>query len=142
MPISNSTCYILDKNQNILPIGVPGEIYVGGDGVAIGYLNNPELTKEKFITNKFGPGKLYKTGDIGYWEETGIVQFVSRLDDQVKIRGYRIELKEIETKILEFNNIKECAVIIAENNASKILVACISTKNKINIQELNTGLKS
>ncbi len=142
IPVSNSTCYILDKNQNLLPIGIPGEIYVGGDGVALGYLNNEALTKEKFIPNKFGEGNLYKTGDLGCWEEDGIIQFVSRIDDQVKIRGFRIELKEIETKILEFGNIKECAVIIAENNSTKILVACIGTKNKIDTKELNTFLKS
>ncbi len=142
IPVSNSTCYILDKNQNLLPIGIPGEIYVGGDGVALGYLNNETLTKEKFIANRFGEGNLYKTGDLGYWEENGILQFVSRIDDQVKIRGFRIELKEIETKILEFGNIKECAVIIAENNSTKILVACIGTKNQIDTKELNKFLKT
>lgn len=142
MPVSNSTCYILDKNQNLLPIGTPGEIYVGGDGVALGYLNNEKLTEEKFIPNKFGEGKLYKTGDLGYWEKEGIIQFVSRMDDQVKIRGFRIELKEIETKILEFGNIKECAVIIAQNGATKILVACIGTENQIDTKELNTYLKT
>ena len=142
IPVSNSTCYILDKNQNLLPIGIPGEIYVGGDGVALGYLNNEKLTEEKFIPNKFGEGKLYKSGDLGYWEKEGIIQFVSRMDDQVKIRGFRIELKEIETKILEFGNIKECAVIIAQNGATKILVACIGTENEIDTKELNTYLKS
>ncbi len=141
-PISNSTCYILDKNQNLLPIRVPGEICVGGDGVAIGYLNNERLTAEKFIPNKFGEGRLYRTGDLGYWEDDGIIQFVSRIDNQVKIRGFRIELKEIETKILEFEGIKECAVIVAENNSTKILVACIVAKNQLNIESLNTYLKS
>ncbi|MBQ2917447.1 MAG: SDR family oxidoreductase [Clostridia bacterium] len=141
MPVSNSTCYILDKNQNLLPIGIPGEIYVGGDGVALGYLNNKELTEEKFIPNKFGEGKLYKTGDLGYWEKEGIIQFVSRMDDQVKIRGFRIELKEIETKVLEFGNIKECAVVIAQNGSAKILVACIGTKNEIDTKQLNKFLK-
>ena len=142
VPVSNSTCYILDKNQNILPIGIPGEIYVGGDGVAIGYLNNKALTDEKFIPNKFGNGKLYRTGDLGYWQEDGIIQFISRIDNQVKIRGFRIELKEIETKILEFGNINECAVIIAENNSTKILVACIGTNNQINTKDLDVYLKS
>ena len=141
-PVSNSTCYILDKNQNILPIGTPGEIYVGGDGVALGYLNNDKLTKEKFIPNKFGDGKLYKTGDLGYWEKEGIIQFVSRIDNQVKIRGFRIELKEIESKILEYGNIKECAVIIAENNNIKTLVACIATKKEIDTKNLNSYLKT
>lgn len=141
-PVSNSTCYILDKNQNLLPIGVPGEICVGGDGVAIGYLNNEKMTKEKFIPNKFGAGRLYRTGDLGYWNGDGTIQFVSRIDKQVKIRGFRIELKEIEAKILEFGNIKECAVIVAENNSNQMLVACIGTKNNINTKDLNTYLKT
>ncbi len=142
IPVANSTCYILDKNQKLLPINTPGEIYVGGDGVAIEYLNRPELTKEKFISNPFGTGKLYKTGDLGYFEENGNLQFLSRIDSQVKIRGFRIELKEIETKILEYGNIKECAVITMENNSSVYLTACIVSKDKINIQELNSYLKS
>lgn len=142
IPVSNSTCYILDKNQNLLPIKIPGEIYVGGDGVALGYLNNEKLTEEKFIPNKFGEGKLYRTGDLGYWEEEGIIQFVSRIDDQVKIRGFRIELKEIEAKILEFGNIKECAVIIAENGSTKILVACIGTEKQLDTKQLSAYLKT
>ena len=141
-PVSNSTCYILDKNENLLPFKTPGEIYVGGDGVAIGYLNNKKLTDEKFIKNKFGEGKLYKTGDLGYWEEEGIIQFISRLDKQVKIRGFRIELKEIEAKILEFDNVQECAVIVIEGNNSKLLVACVAGKNKIDTKKLNEYLKN
>lgn len=142
IPVSNSTCYILDKHQNLLPIGIPGEIYVGGDGVALGYLNNPELTNEKFIPNIFGEGKLYKTGDLGYWENEGVIQFMSRIDNQVKIRGFRIELKEIETKILEFGHMKECAVIIADNNKTKMLVGCIGTSEQIDVKELNAYLKA
>lgn len=142
IPVSNSTCYILDKNQNILPTKVPGEIYVGGDGVALGYLNNPELTNKKFIKNPFGEGKLYKTGDLGYWEEKGAIQFSGRIDFQVKIRGFRIELKEIESKILEYGNIQECAVITSGNDASKILVACIASKNNIDTKRLNSYLKT
>lgn len=141
-PVSNSTCYILDKNLNLQPIGVPGEIYVGGDGVALGYLNRDDLTSKAFIPNIFGEGKLYKTGDSGYWQKDGLIQFISRIDQQVKIRGFRIELKEIQTKILEYGKIQECDVIVAENNSSKILVACIGTKNQIDIKDLNAYLKS
>lgn len=141
-PVSNSTCYILDKNLNLQPIGVPGEIYVGGDGVALGYLNRDDLTEKAFIPNKFGIGKLYKTGDFGYWEDKGIVQFISRIDNQVKVRGYRIELKEIQSKILEYGKIKECSVIVAEHNSSKIIVACLGTKNPIDLKDLNNYLKS
>ena len=142
IPVSNSTCYVLDKNQNPLPIRIPGEIFVGGDGVALGYLNNEALTMEKFVTNKFGEGTLYKTGDLGYWEEDGTLQFVSRIDNQIKIRGFRIELKEIESKILEFGNIKECAVIVSQKNEGASLVACIVEKNKISTEKLDLYLKS
>ena len=128
--------------MNLQPIGVPGEIYVGGDGVALGYLNRDDLTEKAFIPNKFGIGKLYKTGDFGYWENEGIVQFISRIDNQVKVRGYRIELKEIQSKILEYGKIKECSVIVAEHNSSKIIVACLGTKNPIDIKDLNNYLKS
>lgn len=100
------------------------------------------MTKEKFIPNKFGAGRLYRTGDLGYWNEDGTIQFVSRIDKQVKIRGFRIELKEIEAKILEFGNIRECAVVVTENNFTQMLVACIGTKNNLNTKELNTYLKT
>lgn len=141
IPVSNSTCYVLSKNMQLLPIGIHGELYVGGDGVAIEYLNNKALTNEKFIPNIFGKGKLYKTGDLCYFDENGVVQFISRIDKQVKIRGFRIELKEIETKILEFGNIKECAVIIFERNDNKFLAAYVVAKNDFNTKKLNKYLK-
>ncbi|MBR3255666.1 MAG: amino acid adenylation domain-containing protein [Clostridia bacterium] len=141
IPVSNSTCYILSKNQQLLPIGIHGELYVGGDGVAIEYLNNKKLTNERFIPNIFGKGKLYKTGDLCYLEKDGVIQFISRIDKQVKIRGYRIELKEIETKILEYGNIKECAVVVSEKNDNKFLVAYIVPKTEINTINLNKYLK-
>ena len=101
IPVSNSTCYVLSKNQKLLPIGIHGELYVGGDGVAIEYFNNPSMTNEKFIPNVFGEGKLYKTGDLCYLEEDGVIQFISRIDKQVKIRGFRIELKEMSKRRLQ-----------------------------------------
>ena len=141
IPVSNSTCYVLSKNQNLLPIGIPGELYVGGDGVAIEYFNNPDMTNEKFIKNTFGEGKLYKTGDLCYIEDSGVIQFISRIDKQVKIRGYRIELKEIETRILEYGNIKECAVVVSENNDNKFLVAYVVPKEPIETRDLSKYLK-
>lgn len=141
IPVSNSTCYVLSKNQKLLPIGIHGELYVGGDGVAIEYFNNPSMTNEKFIPNVFGEGKLYKTGDLCYLEEDGVIQFISRIDKQVKIRGFRIELKEIETKILEFGNIKECAVVVSENNDNKFLVAYVVPKSTLETRDLSKYLK-
>ncbi|MCV3214044.1 amino acid adenylation domain-containing protein, partial [Plectonema radiosum NIES-515] len=97
-PISNTQIYILDQDIKPVPIGVPGELYIGGAGVARGYLNRPELTTEKFIPNPFSDGKserLYKTGDLGRYLSDGNIEFLGRIDNQVKIRGFRIELGEI-----------------------------------------------
>ncbi|MDW7614145.1 amino acid adenylation domain-containing protein [Peribacillus simplex] len=115
-PIANTKVYILDKDNNIVPIGVPGEMCIGGNRLARGYLNRPDLTKEKFISNPYEPGKrMYKTGDMAKWLPDGNIQFLGREDNQVKIRGLRIELREIEDKLLRHPEIKE-AVVVAEKN--------------------------
>jgi bacitracin synthase 1 len=96
-PIDNTQIRILSKESDLLPIGIAGEICISGDGVARGYLNQAELTKEKFITDPFNnQSRLYKTGDLGRWLEDGNIEYLGRIDDQVKIRGFRIELGEIE----------------------------------------------
>ncbi|WP_242295080.1 amino acid adenylation domain-containing protein, partial [Bacillus cereus group sp. BfR-BA-01381] len=98
-PIANTEVYVLDRNLQHLSIGVPGELYVGGEGVARGYLNQPELTEEKFILNPFvsdSKARLYKTGDLVRYLPDGNIEFLGRIDNQVKIRGFRIELGEIE----------------------------------------------
>ena len=98
-PLANRAIYILDKHDNPVPIGVPGELHIGGVGVARGYLNRPELTAEKFIPDPFSaePGaRLYKTGDLARYLPDGNIEFLGRADHQVKIRGFRIELGEIE----------------------------------------------
>src|SRR5690606_23459184 len=92
-PIANSQVYVLDPKMQLVPFGIVGEIYAGGDGLARGYLNRPELTEEKFIESPFREGeRLYRTGDLGRWLPDGNIEFVGRADDQVKVRGYRIEL--------------------------------------------------
>ncbi len=99
-PIANTTVYILDAQKNLCPIGVPGELCIGGDGVSLGYWNRPELTADRFIPDPFSttPGaRLYRTGDRARWRNDGTLEHLGRLDFQVKIRGYRIELGEIET---------------------------------------------
>ncbi|MDP3561433.1 MAG: amino acid adenylation domain-containing protein [Legionellaceae bacterium] len=110
-PMSNEQTYILDSSFNPLPIGVIGELYIGGAGLARGYLNQPELTKERFINNPFGEGRLYKTGDLVRWLTDGNIEYIGRNDFQVKIRGYRIELGEIETALSIHPDIKQCVVL-------------------------------
>ena len=105
VPFSNTHLYILDPSQNLVPIGVTvGELYIGGSGLARGYLNQPELTAERFMADPFvtsGSGRLYRTGDLGRWLADEDIEYLGRKDDQVKIRGYRIELGEIES-VLDF----------------------------------------
>jgi tyrocidine synthetase-3 len=119
-PSANNIIYILDTHGNLQPLGVVGELYIGGAGVAGGYLNNPELTAEKFIllgyrsywpSGNYISKKFYKTGDLVRWLPEGNVEFLGRIDYQVKIRGFRIELGEIENQMLEYGYIKEAAVI-------------------------------
>ncbi|MGC5329007.1 AMP-binding enzyme, partial [Brevibacillus sp. SYSU BS000544] len=111
-PVSNSTAYIMDKHHKLLPVGVPGELCVGGDGVARGYLNRPELTEEKFIVNPYVPQeRIYKTGDLARWLPDGNLEFLGRIDQQVKIRGYRIELGEIEKQLTKHPLVNEAVVI-------------------------------
>ncbi|MBI6547333.1 non-ribosomal peptide synthetase [Xenorhabdus lircayensis] len=128
-PISNSQIYILDEQRNPVPIGVTGEIYIGGDGVALGYLNRPELTAERFIKNPFSTDpqrQLYKSGDLGRWHADGNIDFVGRNDQQVKMRGYRIELGEIETALTAHEALSS-AVVIANNDSdgNKKLIAYV-----------------
>jgi len=115
-PIANTTAYILDKNQQPVSVGVPGELYIGGEGTARGYLNRPELTNEKFIPNPFVSGdQLYKSGDLVRRMGDGSIEFLGRVDLQVKIRGFRIEPGEIETHLLKHKEIKEVKVIPQED---------------------------
>ncbi|NTS77173.1 non-ribosomal peptide synthase/polyketide synthase [Catenovulum sp. SM1970] len=109
--IDNAKLYVLDKHGQLLPNGVAGELYIGGEGVGRGYLNRPELTQERFIKNTFCEGRLYKTGDLVRWLDSGELQYLGRNDSQVKIRGNRIELGEIESQLLQYPDIKHAAVI-------------------------------
>ncbi len=123
-PIANTMMYILDKNMNPVPIGVDGELYIGGLGLAAGYLNLPEMTQERFIMNPFIEGKkIYKTGDLAKWLPTGEIAFGGRIDSQVKIHGFRIELGEIENRLNMHPAIMESAVVVSENNNNKQLKA-------------------
>ncbi|ARU63537.1 hypothetical protein CBW65_22905 [Tumebacillus avium] len=124
-PITGYTLYILDEQLQPVPVGVGGELHIGGAGVTRGYLGRPELTAERFIQNPFGTGLLYKTGDLASYLPDGSVKFLGRLDHQVKLRGYRIELGEIETRLAEHETIREAVVIARDNN----LIAYVVTEN-------------
>lgn len=128
-PISNTQAYILDRRQHLVPIGVPGELHLGGAGLARGYLNRPELTAEKFIQNPFSrvPGAhLYRTGDLARYLPNGEIEYLGRIDNQIKIRGLRIELGEIEAVISENPAVRENVVIAREDQpGDKRLVAYV-----------------
>lgn len=115
-PIANTKIYILNQFGQICPIGVPGELCIGGDGLAREYFNNPDLTNEKFVNCIYTPqNRIYRTGDLAKWLPDGKIEYLGRLDYQVKIRGYRIEIEEIENQMLEIDGVKESAVIVREN---------------------------
>ena len=117
-PLANTQIYILDTHGQPVPIGVPGEIHIAGDGVTCGYLNRPELTAEKFVRDPFSSqpnAKMYRTGDLGRFLADGRIAFDGRIDNQVKVRGYRIELGEIEAVLGKHPSVQECVVIARED---------------------------
>jgi len=144
-PISNATCYVLDRFNNPVPVGTHGELHVGGKGIAQGYLNRPELTDEKFIDHPFLPGeRLYRTGDLASYREDGLLDFHGRIDHQVKLRGYRIETGEIEARLKQHTQVTEVTVIVWEKTATdKHLVAYVVTDtDQLTSEQLRDHLKA
>ncbi len=144
-PISNTQVYILDQYQQPVPIGIPGELYIGGSGLAKGYLNRPELTDSKFIANPFSQklsDRLYKTGDLVRYGNDGQIEFVGRIDHQVKIRGFRIELGEIETVLNQHPQVKEAIIIAREDQPGvKRLCAYVIASQNLTVSQLRLFLQ-
>ena len=128
-PIANTQTYILDPNLNPVPIGAPGELHIGGAGLARGYLYRPELTAERFIPNPFHENtRLYKTGDLARYLPDGNIEFLGRIDHQVKIRGFRIELGEIETVLAQHPAVRDTLSFLAKTNPTTNAWSLMSCK--------------
>lgn len=147
-PLDNQSFYILDSEQQLAPIGVTGELYIGGVGVARGYLHRPELTKEKFIAAPFNTSttaRLYKTGDLGRYLEDGNIEFLGRIDNQVKIRGVRIELGEIEAALLQCQEIQETLVTVNSDSPERstlVAYSILKPNSTLTSQQLRNLLKT
>ena len=149
-PITNTQVYILDSHLQPVPVGVPGELHIAGNGLARSYLNRQELTTEKFIPHPFSEqpdARVYKTGDLGRYRCDGNIEFLGRIDNQVKIRGYRIETGEIEAVLNQNPTVKETVVVATEDNpGDKRLIAYIvaetETATSSNPELLETQLNS
>ena len=141
-PNSNVKLYVLDSNQQLVPIGVPGELCVGGASVGNGYLNNPEMTAESFIKNPYGDGKIYRTGDLVRQLTDGNIEFIDRIDAQIKIRGFRIELSEIETQLNLHKAVRESVVnAVKDESNNTVLVAYIVSDQMPSSAEIRAFLK-
>ncbi|MBE9069516.1 amino acid adenylation domain-containing protein, partial [Leptolyngbya cf. ectocarpi LEGE 11479] len=142
-PIPDLALYVLDQHRQMVPVGVPGELYVSGAGVALGYLNRPELTAERFLENPFDPhlGTMYKTGDQVRWRSDGDLDYIGRLDNQVKLRGFRIELGEIEAVLNQHPAMREAAVLL-RNGPPRLVAYTVYRDQPLSDGELRQWLKS
>ncbi|RZM70479.1 non-ribosomal peptide synthetase, partial [Pseudoalteromonas rubra] len=138
-PISNTQAYVLSQDNMLCPVGVAGELYLGGAGVAKGYWNRQDLTQARFVSNPFGDGVLYKTGDLVKWTAEGELKFLGRMDNQVKIRGFRIELGEIEHALLQHPDISHAVVMVQQEDAA-CLVAYIVVDTQAELTQIQAEL--
>jgi amino acid adenylation domain-containing protein len=142
-PVANTSIYILDSHRNRVPVNVTGEIYIGGEGVARGYVNRPEMTAERFVRNWLAPGhaapgqgtagqraRLYRTGDLGRWRGDGEIEYLGRVDTQIKLRGQRIELGEIESVLASYDAVREAVVTVRGESEQQKLAAYVVLKEE------------
>ncbi len=141
-PIDNTRLYILDPHLNLLPIGIPGELYIGGVQLARGYIGQPELTKERFIPDPYMPGeRIYKTGDLARWFSQGDIEYLGRLDHQLKIRGFRVELGEIENRLMQHKAIRDAVVTGMEYAGQKHLCAYYVAERELAHRDLRAHIQ-
>ncbi len=146
-PVANTSIYLLDERQQLVPLGVPGELYIGGDSVARGYLNQPQLTAERFVHDPFAgqpQARMYRTGDLARWNADGTLEYLGRNDDQVKIRGVRIELGEIENQFSQLPGIEEALVLAREDEPGQARLVGYFTERagaaSSTVEQLRTAL--
>jgi amino acid adenylation domain-containing protein len=143
-PIANTRAYVLDTRGEPTPVGVPGELFAGGDGLARGYLDRPGLTAEKFVPDPFSgvPGaRLYRTGDRVRWLVDGTLEFLGRMDHQVKIRGFRIEPGEVEAVLAAVEGVRDCAVVVREDGGDKRLVGYVALDGEQSVEGVKQALR-
>jgi amino acid adenylation domain-containing protein len=143
-PLQNTKVHVVDRNGELVPFGVPGELLIGGDGVTLGYLNRPELTREKFIDDPFASGRAYRTGDVVRLLASGSIEYLRRNDNQIKLRGYRIELGEIESAIAQHPSVRQAVALVREDRPGDARLVAYVVENDgaaVTDAELRTHLR-